>query len=86
MKKLQFVWFDGVSEEEKDSRRREIQAAKPALAVLHKIMSDKLALEMKARKSDYENPSWAYLQADSIGYQRAVETLLTLITFNEDDQ
>ena len=32
------------------------------------------------QKSSYESPSWAYIQADAIGYERAIYELINLIS------
>lgn len=46
------------------------------------LLEAKLELSRKeARKKDaYEKPSWAYLQADSIGYERAIFELISLLS------
>lgn len=36
-------------------------------------------------KSSYENPSWAYLQADSNGYERAINELISLLESKNSD-
>ncbi len=48
-----------------------------------------LSKGLKAHKADqlktskYEVANWAYLQADSVGYQRAIEEVINLLTFKD---
>jgi hypothetical protein len=34
--------------------------------------------------ADYDSPSWAYKQADRIGYNRALTTVLELINLDKE--
>ncbi len=34
--------------------------------------------------SSYNNPSWAYYQADQLGYQRALKELIDLISIKQE--
>jgi viroplasmin and RNaseH domain-containing protein len=38
----------------------------------------------KISKTSYENPNWAYLQADSVGYERALNEILEYLNFSKD--
>lgn len=65
---------------------QEIKAAFNASARLRErlvtLLEAKVELSRKnARQTDaYEKPSWAYLQADAIGYERAIYELISLLS------
>lgn len=52
------------------------------------ILSDKVdALRREVRtKTKYESPSWAYVQADYIGYERAIYEVISLISSNSGEK
>lgn len=37
-----------------------------------------------ASKDDYDSPSWAYKQADKLGYQRALKQIILLCKVNKE--
>lgn len=49
--------------------------------VLDKGLTAHKASQLQVSKYDIAN--WAYLQADSIGYQRAMEEVIQLLTFKD---
>ena len=51
----------------------------PALNIYKNAIEDKLRKIRKTKETDYDSPSWAYLQADRNGYTRALEEILNLI-------
>lgn len=48
------------------------------LEVLEEVL--KAELDKKLSDADYDSPSWAYRQADSVGYVRAIERVKGLLT------
>ncbi|MNJ09620.1 hypothetical protein D3C77_37660 [compost metagenome] len=48
---------------------------------LQVLLQEKIALSQKTSRSKegYENPNWAYLQADARGYERALSEIISLI-------
>lgn len=50
------------------------------------ILRNKMeTLRVEARsKKTYENPSWAYFQADANGYERAISELISLLSSKSD--
>ena len=49
---------------------------------LTELLMDKQSLLIKKRTSEeaYASPSWAYLQADQVGYLRALNEVISLIS------
>ncbi len=50
-------------------------------AMLRDIIEEKRAASVAS--ATYDNPNWAYLQADRVGYERAIRDVIELI--NEKD-
>ncbi|MNN91325.1 hypothetical protein D3C81_2094260 [compost metagenome] len=48
---------------------------------LQVLLQEKISLSQKTSRSKegYENPNWAYLQADARGYERALSEIISLI-------
>jgi len=79
---LQAIWFEKAkSEEEKEAIQRDFDAALRAFERLEEILRRKI--KEGSSEKDYENPSWAFLQADRIGYNRAIKEVISLITRKE---
>lgn len=36
-------------------------------------------------KTSYESPSWAFFQADAIGYERAIDEVISLLVSKKDE-
>lgn len=55
---------------------------------LVKMLQDKLdeACTTSRSKIGYDNPNWAYLQADVRGYERALQEVINLITDNDKEK
>lgn len=78
---MKTVWTKGVA-----GREEEITSSFKASAMirgrLKELLSEKIAIKLKARtnESSYESPNWAYMQADAVGYTRALEEVISLIS------
>lgn len=79
-KKYPSTWFQGLSAEDKDHLIKQLGNSflKDRLV---SIIQDQLR-SLKSKSSDYDNPSWAFKQADQNGQERAFNYLLRL--FNPD--
>ena len=79
---MQTRWFKGLSDQQSTDLRAQLVAADKALDRLIEILEADLKAiqEIQCSKEAYESPSWAYLQADSIGQQRAYRKTLRLIS------
>ena len=75
-------WFSGLDKQELQDLRASLAGSLVARKRLSKILSDKIDVSTKTsrQKSSYESPSWAYLQADHRGYERALLEVIDLIT------
>jgi predicted Abi (CAAX) family protease len=77
-------WTSNLKDEaEIEEFKRLLQASKNS-AVLRRLLEivqeeQKNSAEAALKGSNYDSPSWAYGQADSIGYQRALKNVERLL-------
>lgn len=77
------AWIKGLtkgSEYEKDVRAAYAESAlirKRLVEVLENMYMG--AAKERLSASGYENPSWAFLQADAVGYARALQDILRIL-------
>lgn len=73
---MQEVWFRAAkTKEDRESVKQDLALAYRAFRKLEEILKGKL----KEPSSDYDNSNWAYMQADTVGYNRALKEVLKLI-------
>jgi len=77
-------WTQGLD----PSRATQIKQDYVGAATLRKRMEELLLQKIKVsnavtrKKESYEISNWAYLQADAIGYERAILEIISLISEN----
>jgi len=77
-------WIQGLDTDRAAQLTRDYVGA----ATLRKRMEELLMLKIKAsnavtrKKEAYEISNWAYLQADAIGYERALLEVISIISEN----
>jgi hypothetical protein len=72
-----------VSKEEQEQFEEKIKSSQIILDRLTEICYNMIK-ESENRDNDYDSPSWAYKQADSNGYRRALENIIKLTTYKSD--
>lgn len=75
------TWLKGLNDEQKQLLRQDFKGSISVRIRLQKILEDKKAHSGKdaLRKDNYALSNWAYLQADSIGYERALNEVISLL-------
>jgi hypothetical protein len=76
------VWTKGVTTPQgKSEIKQEYLKAAPLRGRLKELLEDKITSNRNTSRSNntYDSPSWALLQADSIGYERALFEVISLI-------
>lgn len=74
-------WLKGLTKE----KQEEVQEAFSKGALLRRRLKEVLEnkteeLRRKVRSEvTYDNPNWAYVQADAVGYERALYEIISLI-------
>ena len=75
---MQSSWLKGIPKESYEARVREIKSYQNAFDALLEML-----VEEEGTTADYDKPSWAYLQADRNGYNRAIRYIRKLISNKE---
>lgn len=76
---MKTIWFMDLPKDEQEGFKRQISSSKDVLEKLEKIINDKIKDVVLV--DDYDNPSWAYKQADRNGYNRALTEVLNILKF-----
>jgi len=79
---MKTVWTNGLTTEKKEEIKGAFNASGSIRMRLQKLLEDKIESKRKKNvlESSYDNPNWALLQADAIGFQRALEEVISLIS------
>jgi hypothetical protein len=65
--------------DQQEGFKKQISSSKDVLEKLEKIVKDKI--KEVVLTEDYDNPSWAFKQADRNGYNRALTEVLNILKF-----
>ncbi len=80
---MKSAWFSKCkTKEDKLAVRQSIMSTRESLGRLQEILEP--LLKDAPPTADYDSPSWAYKQADRIGYNRALTTVLDLINLDKE--
>ena len=76
------------TQEQKKEVMLKITSAIPALEMLADMIKDDIENKRKktVSKDRYQEPSWAYYQADSVGEERALRSILKLLSIKNDEE
>lgn len=74
-------WIKGLDEQQKSDITSSYNASTLMRRRLIEILKDKSDTSNKTARSKttYDNPNWAYLQADAVGYERALYEIIDLL-------
>lgn len=76
---IDMKWLKGVEPEKKAEFESLLRNSSLVLNKLSDILHALDDGAEKSTKADYNSPSWAFLQADTNGYRRALKDVLSLI-------
>lgn len=78
---MKTAWTSGLKGRDKDSMEGAYERSSLVRKRLRYLIESKLKSESKEvrSKEGYDSPNWAYRQADSKGYERAMHEILSLI-------
>lgn len=74
------AWFKGLTKDQKEKRKQFLLANQEVLDLLAEVLED----DFQESAPDYNNPSWAYEQADVNGHNRAIRRVQNLIKLTKD--
>jgi len=81
---MKLEWFLGeTGPKEKVNLRGMLLANRDSLDHLKKVLAKKV--KETSTTSDYDNPSWAYWQADRNGYNRGIKEVISLLESIEEE-
>lgn len=78
---MKTVWTSGMDSKKSDELASDFKASYQVRSRLTEIVEGKI---MSIRndnlsRNKYDSPSWAFLQADSVGYERALQEIISLL-------
>lgn len=78
---MKTTWLKGLSDDQKMEMRKDFLSSLRLRQRLVEICNDKIDTSNSSMRSKdaYGIPNWAYLQADAIGYERALNEIISLI-------
>jgi hypothetical protein len=78
---MKTIWTKGLEEDSAKEMKINFNGAAQLRKRLSIILNEKIATKDKNAMSDieYENAGWAYKQADTQGYKRAMREILSII-------
>lgn len=80
---MKSYWFkECKTKADKEKVRQTILSNRQSLDRLKEILEP--MLKETAPTTDYDSPSWAYKQADRIGYNRALTSVLDIINLDKE--
>ena len=79
---MKVAWTEGLRTEDKIKVKEEFYASPGIRARLVKMLEKKIDAERKGliARNNYDSPNWSLVQADSVGYQRAMQEVINLVT------
>jgi hypothetical protein len=79
---MKTVWTAGLTPETSDEMRRDFGASALLRERLQDILTEKIESRRRVTRGpdQYDNAAWGYLQADAIGYERALVEIISLIS------
>lgn len=78
---MKTTWTKGLTPEQETELRKDFVGSIILRKRLKELLEEKSKSSRDATlsKKCYETPNWAYLQADAIGYERAISEIISLI-------
>lgn len=79
---MKLNWTKGLSGEAKRDIQLEYASSSNLRKRLEVLLREKQASSQKAiiSKESYDSPNWAYKQADNVGYLRALEEVISILS------
>ena len=81
---MKLTWTKGLSAQEKDELSKDFVSVPALRARLIGILNEKIVTTRRTvtGREMYDSPSWAYVQADAVGYERALREVISLFESN----
>lgn len=82
---MQTRWFSNVPKDEQEDLKKLVLGSTKVLDKLKEICYNMCIVGNQPDTQDYDSPSWAYKQADRIGYLRALREIISLVDVSDHD-
>lgn len=79
---MKITWFNHLPKDQQEGFKKQVLSARDVLERLDQILQEKKTEVVLS--TDYDNPSWAYKQADRNGYDRALTEVINLINMKDN--
>ncbi len=76
---MKTTWWNGLDQQGEKDIKSSFKAATRVRERLSEICNNKIDTSLSTTKKQYDNPNWAYMQADNLGYRRALEEIISLL-------
>jgi len=75
------TWLEGLDDDQKNELRGDLISSQLVRKRLTKLLEDKIDTNRTAvrKKENYDKPNFSVLVADSIGYERALSEIISLL-------
>lgn len=73
---MQVQWFNHLPKDEQEQFKQQVLGCKKVLDRLAEICYTR---RVESKPIDYDSPSWAFKQADAIGYNRAIDDIRRIL-------
>lgn len=85
---MKTVWFKNLNEQQQEEMRGVFVHSVVLREQLKKLLNEKVVASNKSvrSKESYGIANWAYLQADAVGYERALTEVMSLLSHDPVDQ
>lgn len=76
---MRTVWTKGKDKDEATDIRASYAGSVVLRKRLQEMLLERIASADKSNDDDYDSPSWAYRQADKVGYKRALSEIINIL-------
>lgn len=76
---MKTTWTKGVDAQREADIKSAFKSATVVKKRLIEICKEKGSTATSTNKSQYDSPNWCYMQADLVGYRRALEEIESLL-------
>ena len=85
---MKISWIKGVDKELSIDITQNFKESLVMRRRLSQLLEEKIDVSLSSTRSkvSYETPNWALLQADAVGYQRALQEVISLISSDVVDK
>lgn len=76
---MKTAWFKGLDAQGQADVKSAFKSSSRLRQRLAELCQQKSASSLTVNKEQYESPNWAYMQADNLGYRRALNEIISLL-------